>query len=108
MKRVSVVLITAALLTASGMSLGAVAQERRTVHFSDLELSRPHGQNLLMARLHSAAKAVCGAGYSGLNYRQREADEACVLKAKKEALASLPIEISAQLANYPMQEAEAN
>lgn len=106
MKCVSVVLFTAAVLTASGMSPVAMAQERRTVHYGDLELSRPHGQKIFMARLHSAAVAVCGGGSPGLSQRQREADNACILKAKNDAIAALPFEIAAQLEGYTIKEAE--
>lgn len=86
------------LLSVIGMSFGAAAlwtvsmsasavsaasdQDRRTetVHFDDLDLSKPAAAKILYSRIRGAARDVCEYSMNG-DWLEREIGHACIEKA---------------------------
>ncbi|MDE2464597.1 MAG: UrcA family protein [Alphaproteobacteria bacterium] len=90
-----------ALLAFSPLQMNANAQEQQTVSYDDLDISTSLGRSLLMTRVYSAAKVVCGEGsevHRQLNYLLDKARRECVRDAVGQALLTLEVR-TAHLSN---------
>ena len=87
---------------------GASAAEKKVVvSYSDLDISKPAGQDVFKQRLALATRRICGPE-PGMARRLREgpAYEACLKDATERAMAALPRNVAAKLgAASPINEA---
>jgi len=109
MKHTIIITLAAALgLSAAAAQAADAFNTPRTqvVRYDDIDLMRSQGAAQLYARLHHAAKAVCGGGPHVKNLRQRFAHEACMQYALTDAIAKVDSKVlSAYAANQVLRSA---